>query len=263
MALKGKMPLGGTLVLISVLVVFAMALPRRADAQTARGLVTIGMQRVFEDIKPAFEAATGQRLEVEFASTPDIAKRVESGERADFVIASRAGLDAITKVGRLAPGQSVILGGSLITVAVPTGHARPDISTADRFKAAMLAARSISFTDPASGGPSGLQLEKILQRLGIAEQVRAKTRFPPFGGRVGDILARGDAEIGIQQATELSGFPGVDVVGPLPQEFQVVTEYAIGVPSDATHPEIGHSLAEFMRSPQGGRLLKAKGLHPR
>lgn len=100
-------------------------------------------------------------------------------------------------------------------------------------KDALLAARTISFTDPASGGPSGLQFEKILQRLGIAEQIRARTRFPPFGGRVGDILARGDADIGVQQATELSGFAGVDVVGPLPQEFQVVTEYAIGVPSDA------------------------------
>jgi molybdate transport system substrate-binding protein len=121
----------------------------------------------------------------------------------------------------------------------------------------------ISFTDPASRGPSGLQFEKVLRRLGIAEQVRGKTRFPLFGGRVGDILARGDADIGIQQATELSGFAGVDVVGPLPREFQVVTEYAICVPTDAARPQIGHSLAEFLRSPQGGHLMKAKGLDPR
>lgn len=116
---KGTMHFGGLALLASVLAMIFTSIPLDARAQTAHGLVTIGMQRVFEDVLPAFEAATGQTIEVEFASIPDIAKRVESGERADFVIASRAGLDAITPAGKLAPGQSFILGGSLITVAVP------------------------------------------------------------------------------------------------------------------------------------------------
>jgi molybdate transport system substrate-binding protein len=262
MALKGKLRPRGTFVLFSTLAMFLMALPLHANAQTVRGLVTIGMQRVFEDIKPAFEAAAGQSIDVDFASTPDITKWIESGERADFVIASRAGLDALVKARKITPDQFVILGGSLITVAVPAGHPKPDISTADRLKAALLAARAISFTDPASGGPSGIQFENILQHLDIVQQIRCTTRFPPFGGRVGDILARGDADIGIQQATELSGFPGVDVVGPLPREFQVVTEYAIGVPVGAADPTASRSLIDFMCSPGGAHLMKAKGLDP-
>jgi molybdate transport system substrate-binding protein len=107
-----------------------------------------------------------------------------------------------------------------------------------------------------------VHLSKVLQQLGIADQVRAKTRFPPAGGLVGDILARGGADIGIQQMAELSAFKGVDLVGLLPHEIQSVTEYAIAIPGNAVHAKASKVFVAFMRSPQGVAAVKARGLDP-
>jgi molybdate transport system substrate-binding protein len=240
----------------------AAVLPSRAGGE-ACGLVTIGMQRLFDDVRSDFEAADGHRLTVEFASTLDIAKRVQAGEIADFIVTSRAGVDSLIKAGSVTADQHFALVGSAIAVAVPAGHPKPDISTVEALKRALLAARTVSFTDPASGGPSGIHLEKVLGQLGIAEQIRAKTKFPPAGGPVGDILARAEADIGIQQMAELSSFNGVDVVGPLPSAIQSITEYVIAIPSNALHPEVGKALVKFMRTPRGVAAIKARGLESR
>ena len=188
----------------------------QACADEAHGLVTIGVQRAFEDVKPAYEAASGLKLNVEFASTQDIVRRVQEGQPADFLITSRAGADLLIKAGKVAQENNFVVAQSSIALAVPAGHPRPDISTVDKLKSALLAAARITYTDPASGGPSGIHLAKVWNDLGIATQLRAKTRFPPAGGFVGDILARNEADIGIQQFPELSLFKGVDVVGALP-----------------------------------------------
>ena len=242
--------------------IFAAA-SSQACAGDTRALVTIGMQRLFDDVRPAFEAAYDEKLRVEFASTLDIAKRVEAGETADFVITSRAGIDRLIKAGSVATDRHFALVGSSIAVAVPAGHPKPDISTVEALKRALLAARTVSFTDPASGGPSGLHLEKVLAQLGIAKQVKEKTKHPPAGGAVGDILAKGEADIGIQQMAELSSFNGVDVVGPLPNELQSMTEYEIAIPTNAVHPEAGKAFVEFMRSPQGVAAITVRRLNPR
>jgi molybdate transport system substrate-binding protein len=240
-----------------------MSFASDAQADDARALVTIGMRRVFDKVLPAFEATYGRRFQVDYASTIDIAQRVSGGEQADLIGASRAGVDKLIEAGKVAKDAEFELGGSRIVVAVPTGRPRPDISSAEAVKSALLQAKTVSYTDPASGGPSGIQMERLLERLGINRQVNAKTRFPPFGGPVGEILARGEAEIGIQQAVELTSFPGVDVVGPLPPEMQTVTSYVIAVPKDAGHPDSGKSLMEFLRSPEGARLLVEGGLDSR
>ncbi len=234
-----------------------------AQADQIRGLVTIGMQRVFEEVRPAFQRASGRTLDVQFASTPDISKLVQLGEFADFVILSRAATDSLIKSGLIPATDCFVLGGSSIAVAVPAGRPKPDVSTAERLKSALLAAKAVAYTDPASGGPSGIQFVKVLEHLGIAEQVRPKTKFPPAGGFVGEILARGEADIGIQQSTELSSFQGVDVIGLLPSEFQIVTEYAAAIPARAMNREGAKALVEFMRSAQGAAAMKARGLDPK
>jgi molybdate transport system substrate-binding protein len=234
-----------------------------ARADEIRGLVTIGMQRVFEEVRPAFERASARTLNVQFASSPDIAKLVEEGEAADFIIISRTAADGLIKSGIVPASNHFVLGGSSIAVAVPAGRSKPDVSTAERLRSVLLAAKAIAYTDPASGGPSGIQFAKVLERLGIAEQVRPKTKFPPAGGLVGEILARGEADVGIQQSTELSSFRGVDVVGLLPSEFQIVTEYAAIIPANAVNPEGAKSLVRFMRSAEGAAAMKAKGLDPK
>jgi molybdate transport system substrate-binding protein len=234
-----------------------------ARADEIRGLVTIGMQRVFKEVRPAFETASGRTLNVQFASTPDIAKRVQEGEVADFIIVSRRAADSLIKSGIVPPNNDFVLGGSSIAVAVPAGRPKPDVSTAAGLRNALLAAKAIAYTDPTSGGPSGIQFAKVLENLGIAEQVRPKTKFPPSGGFVGEILARGEADIGIQQSTELRSFRGVDVVGVLPSEFQIVTEYSVALPTNAVNGEGAKALVEFMRSTEGAAAMKAKGLDPK
>ena len=234
-----------------------------AHADEARGLVTIGMQRVFEDVISRFKPPSGRMLDVQFASSPEIAERVKSGDAIDFVIASDAVVDGLVKSMKVAASNRFALGGSSIAVAIPAGHPKPDVSTPEKLRNALLAANAIAYTDPASGGPSGIRFATVLERLGIAEQVTPKTKFPPAGGLVGDILRRGEADIGIQQSTELSSFSGVELVGLLPSEFQIVTEYAAAIPNNAVHPEQGKCLVEFLRSDEGAAAMKAMGLDPK
>jgi molybdate transport system substrate-binding protein len=233
------------------------------DAKEMKGLVTIGMKRVFEQVMPAFETSPGRTLDIQFASTPEIADRLQGGEAADFIIVGRGTLDHLIDSKVVAEGDYAILGGSSIAVAIPVGHPKPDISTPEALKSALLAAKAIAYTNPTSGGPSGIHFDAVLRRLGIAEQVRPKTKFPLAGGFVGDILKKGEADIGIQQATELSGFGGVEVIGRLPSEFQLVTEYAAAVPRTAIHPEAGKALLQFMRSRDASTAMKARGLDPK
>jgi molybdate transport system substrate-binding protein len=221
------------------------------------------MHRVFDRVMPAFEAASGKRFRIEYASTVEIAQRVTDGERADFVVASRAGVDKLIGAQKVAADSQLDLGGSRIVVAVLKGRRAPDISNAEAVKNALLAAKSVSYTDPSSGGPSGIYMARVLKGLGISEQVNAKTRFPPAGGPVGDILARGEADIGIQQSVELTSYPGVDVVGPLPPEMQVITDYVAAIPKGSDHPDAGTALVNFLRSPEGVLLLREGGLDPR
>ena len=250
-------------VLLLFLLANSMTLISTARAEEPRGLVTIGMHRVFDRVMPAFEAASGRKFRIEYASTIEIAQRVTGGERADFVVASRAGVDRLVGAEKVTADSRFDLGGSRIVVAVPKGRTAPDISNAEGVKNALLAAKTVSFTDPASGGPSGIQMARVLERLGISEQVNAKTRFPPAGGPVGDILARREADLGIQQSVELTSYPGVDVVGPLPAEMQVVTDYVAAIPKGSDHPDAGKSLVNFLRSPDGVLLLREGGLDPR
>jgi ABC-type molybdate transport system substrate-binding protein len=156
-----------------------------------------------------------------------------------------------------------VLGGSSIAVAVPAGRPKPEVSSAERLKRALLAANAVAYTNPASGGPSEIQFAKVLEHLGIAEEVRPKTKFPPPGGLVGQILAREEADIGVQQSTELSSFRGVEVIGFLPSEFQIVTEYSAAIPTNSPNPEGAKALIEFMRSAEGRAAMKAKGLVPK
>jgi molybdate transport system substrate-binding protein len=241
----------------------SMSSSASARADEPHALITIGMRRVFDRVMPAFEATSSRKFRIEYVSTIEIAQRVIGGERADFVVASRAGIDKLIGARKVAEDVEFDLGGSTIVVAVPKGRTAPDISSVEAMKNALLAAKTVSYTDPASGGPSGIQMARMLEHLGISEEVNAKTRFPPAGGPVGDVLARGEADIGIQQSVELTSYAGVDVVGPLPREMQIVTDYLAAIPKDSMHPDAGRSLVSFLRSPEGTRLLREGGLDPR
>jgi molybdate transport system substrate-binding protein len=225
---------------------------------------TTAMKTVFEELAPAFERATGNRLNVELGPSLRLEKELGEGKAADVAIVSRAGIKDLETRGRIAAGSAVHVADSTIGVAVAKGAPKPDISTPDNFKRAMLAAKSIACSKPVGGGQSGAHLAKVFEQLGITTAMQAKSHYGAggAGGLAGLVVLRGEAEIGIQQMAELMAVPGIDMVGPLPRELQSVTPFVAGVSADAGDPKAAQALIQFLTTPEAKRIIKAKGLEP-
>ena len=227
-------------------------------------LSTTAMKTVFMELAPAFERSTGNRLDVTLGPSLRLEQQLAEGEVADLAIVSAPGARDLVASGRMAAGSVVDIARSSIGVAVPKGAPKPDIATVEGFKRAMLAAKSIACSKPVGGGQSGVHLAKVFDQLGIAEAMRAKAKYGAGGeaGLTGLIVLRGEADIGIQQISELMAVSGIDIVGPLPPEIQMATPFVAGIPANARHPEAGRALIGFLTTPEAKRVLQAKGLEP-
>jgi molybdate transport system substrate-binding protein len=221
-----------TLALLVICLV-AFAAPADQDARKGGTLATnaevrllsaVGMRQVISDLGPKFERATGHRLNVSFDSGAVILKRLEGGEHTDVVMLPRSGIDRLAGEGKLVAGTAADLATSRVGVAVRKYSPKPDISTPEAFKRAMLAAKTIVCPDPALGGSSGVHIAKVFERLGIAEAVEPKLVFVSTPDQEatmpGHLVARGEAEVALHQVQELLAVPGVEVVGPLPGDLQ-------------------------------------------
>lgn len=227
-------------------------------------LSTTAMKTAFEELGPAFERETGYRLKLAFGPSLQLEKRLAESEGADLAIVTHAGAQELIGQGRGMPGSLVDLARSFIGVCVAKAARRPDLSSAETFTAAVLQAKSIALSKPVGGGASGAHMASVFERLGIAAAVKDKSIYGAGGpaGLVGLIVARGDAEIGIQQMAELMAVPGVDIVGPLPQALQSVTQFSGFVPTAALNPQGGRTLVDFLRRSATKAVIKAKGLEP-
>jgi len=227
-------------------------------------LSTTAMKTVFEALAPGFEQATGNRLNVTLGPSLRLEKQLGEGEAADMAIVSAAGARDLVAAGKMAAGSTVDIAKSSVGVAVAKGAPKPDISSVEGFKHAMLAAKSIACSKPVGGGQSGVHLAKVFEQLGITAQMQAKSKYGAGGaaGLAGLVVLRGEAEIGIQQMAELMAVDGIDVVGPLPAEIQMVTPFVAGIPVNAAHADAGRALIAFLTTPEAKRVLKAKGLEP-
>jgi molybdate transport system substrate-binding protein len=227
-------------------------------------LSTTAMKMVFEELAPVFESGSGYRLAVNLGPSLQLEKRLAEGEAADVAIVTRAGAEDLIARGKLAAGSLVDVARSLIGVCVAKGAARPDLSSIEGFKAAMLSAKSIALSKPVGGGASGAHMAKVFDRLGIAAAIQAKAKYGAGGARGLAALAvsRGEAEIGIQQMAELLAVPDIDVVGPLPAALQAVTQFTAAVPSGVQHGEAARALIDFLGAPAAKSVIKAKGLEP-
>jgi molybdate transport system substrate-binding protein len=225
---------------------------------------TTAMKTTFEELGPVFERETGYTLKLAFGPSLQLEQRLGQGERADLAIVTYAGAQELIGQGRGVPGSLADLARSFIGVCVAKGARRPDLSSAEAFTAAMLHAKSIALSKPVGGGASGAHMASVFERLGIAAAVKDKSIYGAGGpaGLVGLIVARGDAEVGIQQMAELMAVPGVDIVGPLPQVLQSVTQFSGFVPSAALNPQGGRTLVDFLGRPAAKAVIKAKGLEP-
>jgi molybdate transport system substrate-binding protein len=216
------------------------------------------MREVVEELVAMFEKASGNKVSMTFQSGVETSAKIEAGALADLVVTTPEAIAELVKDGKLAPGSRVNFVQSGVGVAVRAGAPKPDISTPSAFKNAILAAKTVGI----SKGPSGVYLMSIMARLGIADQVKAKAVTPELGKRVGDVIARGEAEIGVQQITELLPIAGIDFLGPLPDELQTKIGYATARPLTGKQPEAAAALVKFMSSPAAQPIMKKMGLEP-
>ena|SRR5437773_5568955 len=234
-----------------------------AAADEIKVMTSGGFTAALTELTPAFERATGHTVVTTYGASlggaPDsIPSRLRRGEPADVVILASEALDDLVGQGRVVAGSRVDLARSSIGMAVRAGAPKPDISSVDALKHALLQAKSIAYSASASGVYLSTEL---FQRLGIAAEVAGKSRRIE-SERVATIVARGDAEIGFQQISELLPVAGIDYVGPLPPEVQRVTVFSAGVAAGATTPDAARALITFLASAAGAPAITKSGMEP-
>jgi molybdate transport system substrate-binding protein len=251
------------LCLSSLIAATSILLASAPPDKTVQVMTSGGFSATLIKLLPDFEKETSIRASAVFGASMGntldaIPNRLARGETADLVILTRPALDELVKTGKVIPGSQVDLVLSNIGMVVRAGAPKPDISTVTAFKRALLDASSIAYSDSASGVYISTEMFK---NLGIADQVLRKSRKIE-GERVAAVVARGDAEIGFQQISELLLVPGADYVGPLPAEVQRVTIFSAGIPVGAKHPDAARTLIAFLRSPAAVQAIKDSGLEP-
>jgi molybdate transport system substrate-binding protein len=224
-----------------------------------RTLCTNGLKSVLLDLVPEFERTTGSKVVVTWGSANGLLKELETGAAGDLAILTAEAIDGLIARGKAVAGSRVDLARSGIGIAVRKGASKPDIASPDALKRALLAARSVAHSKT---GMSGIYFPTVIERLGIADEMKGKIVMPDPGTPVGEVVAKGEAEIGVQQITELLLIPGIDFVGPLPKELQANIVYATATPSNAKERQAAAALVKFLSSEPALPVIKKMGLEP-
>lgn len=246
---------------LAAIAVFLFAQAGLVSAAEIKVYSTIGVKGAIEDLAPMFEKAMGNKLNITWGLISGLVKKAQEGDVPDVLIVSRPGIDSLTKDGKIAAG-GVTLGGSIFAFGVKRGAPKPDISTVDAMKKTLLSARAIGSTNPAAGGASGVYFATMIEKLGIAAELKAKMKFPPPAGFVGTLLTSGEVDIAFQSKPELATTEGVDVIGPPPGDLGNITVFAAGVGAASKNSEAGKEFLKFLTSPEAQAVFKAKGFDP-
>ena len=220
-----------------------------------------GLRSVISAVGDAFERASGRKLAPVFAAPGQVKSRIEGGEPFDVAVLTAVLIDDLVRQSRLDGASCIPLARSGLGLAVRAGAPKPDISTAEAFRQTLLNAKSIVCSDPKGGAASGLAFQKIIQELGIAEAVMAKARLN-VGSYNAEFVARGEAEIAIQQIGEILPVKGAELVGPLPPGVQVTSVFVGAVGAASQIPEAARELLAFLTSPAAAPAITANGMEP-
>ncbi len=242
----------------AIIAASALLLPGVADSAEIRVLSTQATQEAYLELVAQFEKATGHKVATVFTGTLNVQKRLADGEAYDLIIMAGPAIDEQIKLGKALAGSRVDFAKSGTGVAVRKGAAKPDIGSAGALKKTLLAAKSIGY----STGPSGVTMQSVFEKLGIAGEVRGKLKQTPSGVFVGTLIASGETEIGFQQISELVHFPGIDYVGPLPGELQRMTVFSAGVHAGAKQADAAKALVRFITAPAAAAVIRKHGLEP-
>jgi molybdate transport system substrate-binding protein len=248
--------------LLSLAVVLAAAgAPRAGIAGEIKVLTAGAFKQVVLALVPDFERQTGNKVVVDNDTAGALTKRIESGEAFDVAVLTPAALSGLADKGKLVAGSQANLARVGVGVVVKEGSPKPDISSVEAFKRALIAAKSVAYIDPAAGGSSGIYVAGLLDKLGLAAEVKTKAKLIA-GGAVAEHIANGEAELGIHQISEILPVKGITLVGPLPAEIQNYTVYAAALGTNAKESEAAKALLKVLAGPAAADVLKAKGMEP-
>ena len=223
-------------------------------------LSAAAMQSVFKEIVGDFERTTGHRLRIRYATMGSITERIRRGEHPDLVIGSTQSITTLVQEGKIRADSQVTICKTGIGVVVPAGTPKFEITSVDDLKRALRGAKVIVYADPAGGGAAGIHIGRVIEKLGLADELRAKTKFGAGGDVFEMTLAEGSGALGMTQLSEMVGKPGAVVVGPLPGELQNYTGVTAGIPTDLRPSESVASFIRYLQGPKAIAVIKAKGM---
>ncbi|OKO92826.1 molybdate ABC transporter substrate-binding protein [Bradyrhizobium sp. NAS80.1] len=226
--------------------------------ENVRMLSTLGLMGAMRSLSSAYEAATGVRIDADFAPTLALLKRLRHGEAADLVILTREGLDEAIGEGRVVAGSAADLARSFVGMAVRAGQAHPDIATEAALRRTLLAARSVAYSRL---GASGVYFAQLIVRMGIAAEINAKATIVEQGFTA-ERLVSGEADLAVQQISELKQVKGIEVVGPIPHDLQTPAVFSAGRMANAKHADAADRLLHYLASPEVVPVLRQSGLEP-
>jgi len=222
------------------------------------GISSMATRAVLAELTALYRSASSIDVVIESVGGVDAAKRVQAGETFDIVILAAEAIDRLIEGGHVVGNSKTHLVRSGVAVAVRAGAARPDIGSEDALRRAVVSARTLGY----STGPSGVQLAKLFERWGIAEDIRSKIVTAPPGVPVGSLVAKGEVELGFQQFSELMHLPGIDVLGALPRDIQIVTTFSGGVCAASKQPQAARDVLAFMASSAADEAKRRQGMEP-
>jgi molybdate transport system substrate-binding protein len=244
---------------VAAVAVLLLGVSGERPAQAAEITVLAGMGIVsgVRDLAPAFEKATGHKVIVVFEQTPVLNRMIDTGAPADIAAVQPQQVEALIRQGKMVAGTQTNFAQAGVGVAVKAGAPKPDIGTVAAFKAAMLDARSIGY----SRGGSGNIAADVMVKLGIADQLKARTHFIE-NRPVAEAVAKGEVEVGLQQINVIIPVEGADYVGPLPKELQETVKFAGAVLTVSKNPEVAKAFLKFAASPEAAPLLRKSAMEP-
>lgn len=257
-----SVPLIGVRILISCALGIGVASLAgiQADAAEVRLLSAAAMQSVFKDTAPDFERTSGHTLSITYATMGAITQRVLGGETADVIIGSGPSVSTLVKQGKLRPDSEFTLCKVGVGIVVPSGAQTLTVTSIASLKAALLAANTIVYADPAGGGAAGIHVARVIEKLGLANQLKSKIKLGAGGDVTEVTLTSGPGALGLTQMSEIVNKPGAEFVGPLPEELQNYTLVAVGLPVSTTKSEGVDSFVSYLRTPKVTAAIKTNGM---
>ena len=233
-----------------------------AAAAEINALFTTAMKAAVDELMPQFERASGHKVHIVYGPSGGLARQLKGGTAADLIMLASTELEELIKQGNVAPGRTDVAR-TAIGICVKKGAPKPDVSSAAALKRALLAAKTVAHTAPAGGGITAAHIIGVFEKLGIAAEMSPKVRLAAGGpnGRVSVLVSSGEAEIGLQQVSELMSNPGVDVIGMLPADLQQTTIYSAGITANAKQADAAKALIKFLASGAATPVYLAKGLN--